>query len=645
MPSLPIAPDDAVRTPDKMDEPDKTGSGGRWLDVPRLAQFNGLSQSWLWCGRASASMIYDYYCKAQGKSSEYIGHKTGKVGVGPNGKYADNLRWMGGSHADEIAAVNEAGKCAPAMVFEKLGWKVQTAFLEKTPGEKIDLDRPAVEKRFQPIVEALEANNPVLIYTRLSTSKNGGHIVVISGWKKHDDDLWLRINDPTNPHVDLLQSRNLQLVQKHAHSFSEYWVRASRLLESYPKKDGKRLLSYMEAKQFGLYLYVTDQAVADDKEVVHKLTRAGPAPGKDDKPKDDAGPKPAVKPAEGGASLPFPVNKSHDVTAESLALLYHQSERGMNGTFPLGEMGMFHSGAHFLLEPNTAVSAISKAEVAAARIGVGPAEHPWGDTGFVLLRHALDGGKTLYSLYLHLQREPLHPDRTKAGWLRRLLIGAMGGGEAKKPKWRIKEAQPTWTDAEKGKFSPTNVHTDKPLDPGVYEEEDRLGADHGLYVKLKGSWVRVPPDASAKISELSPWSDFDIETAAKNNPAVKALVDGKVAVLDADKKDGKRIWTVEAGEPVGSSGYYYGAPAMHWSTFSKDAIFPAGSLPEQEYGEKDEVKLAALELSEDFGTPEHVKKIVGALDPKKTSLGKIEEGIVKGGEVQLFYRKAVDCWR
>ena len=76
-PELPIAPDDALRTGDAMADADKRGGEGRWLDVPRLPQFNGSATSWSWCGRAAAAMVYDYYCKASGKSSEYIGHKTG----------------------------------------------------------------------------------------------------------------------------------------------------------------------------------------------------------------------------------------------------------------------------------------------------------------------------------------------------------------------------------------------------------------------------------------------------------------------------------------------------------------------------------------------------------------------------------------
>src|SRR6267143_4406985 len=144
-----------------MEEPDRTGIEGRWLDVPRLPQFNGLTQSWLWCGRTSAAMIYDYYCKALGKTSEYVGHKTGKPGVGSNGKLADNLRWMGGSHADEIAAIGPTGKCDLSQLFDTVGWKLQEGYLQKSASESVGQDKASVDKRFAPVVEALQANNPV----------------------------------------------------------------------------------------------------------------------------------------------------------------------------------------------------------------------------------------------------------------------------------------------------------------------------------------------------------------------------------------------------------------------------------------------------------------------------------------------------
>jgi murein DD-endopeptidase MepM/ murein hydrolase activator NlpD len=632
-PSLPIAPEEAIRTLDEMEEPDRTGTAGRWLDVPRLPQYNGLVDSWQWSGRTSAAMLNNYYCKALGKTSEYIGHKTGETRPGAAGKHADNLRWLGGSNADAIAGVCDNGRCDPSQLFDKLGWKLQEGYLQKSSTEAIQTGRAEVEKRFSPIVDALEGNDPVLIYTRLATSKSGGHVVVISGWKKQDGDLWLRITDPASPNVPLLGEGHLQLVQQKPSSFSEYWVRARRLLESHPKREGKRLLSYLETDKLGRYFYVKDQQVADDKEVVHKLDATGA---------NDRKEGPAVRPASGSVSLPFAINKSQAVTAEALQSLYRASERGLHGTFPLGAAAQFHCGTDVIVERGTPICASARGDVVAARIGMGHGEHPWGDTGLVLLRHPLEGDKSIFSLYVHLQREPFHPDRTHAGWLRRLLADAP---EGVKPKWRLTVNAPTWKDEDKGRFSPVNVQNDKLLEPGVYEEEERAGEDAGLYVKLKGQWIKVTQDGAAPVKELSAWADFDLDAAAKNNPAVAALKDGKVAVFDADKKDGKYRCTVEAGEPIGVAGEYLGAPSVHWSVFSTNPVFPTGSLPEKEFGPKDEPKLRELELSEERGDVEHTRKLIEALDPRKKSIGKMPHAIPKPGEVQHFYRTPAESWR
>jgi len=344
-------------------------------------------------------------------------------------------------------------------------------------------------------------------------------------------------------------------------------------------------------------------------------------------------------PVSGGVSLPFEINKSKTVTAEALESLYQTSERGQQGAFPLGIAAQFHSGTDLLVERRKPICSIAHGEVVAARIGVGPGEHPWGDTGFVLLRHPLEGNKSLFSLFVHLQREPLHPDRTQAGWLRRLLLD--GATDRGKPKWRVMGDAPTWKDEDKGKFSPANVQKGELLPAGVYDEEDRSG----LYVKLKGQWVKVAQDGKAKVKELSPWMEFDLEEAAKKSQTIAALKDGKVAILDADKKDGKRRWTVEAGEPIGLAGEYLGRPVVHWSVFSKDAVFPTGSLPEKEFGAKDEVKLSELDLNEERGDVEHTKKLVEALDPQEKTIGKMPQWIPVPGEVELFYRTPAECWR
>jgi hypothetical protein len=656
MPTLPVNPDDTVRATADMAQSDRLGSEGRWLDVPRLPQFNGEIKSLLWCGRASAAMVYDFYCKVLGKTSEYVAHLTGDPGPGAHGKIKDNLRWSGGSHKGELAGLADDGKVYPAGIFKKAGWTPSEGYLQKSATEKISTDRAEVEKRFAPLLEQLAKNNPVVLYSRLSTGNSHGHVVVVSGFKRLQGELWLRITDPTQPQEGVLGDRNWALVQRKPDSFSEYWVRAGRLLEDHPEDKGKRLLSYMDDDRLGRYLFVADQKVADDSELIHPVGTGNDGPskskgggqGKDASAGQAAAPK--VPPAQGGTSLPYDRNGSQTIDAESLTALYHSSERGLGGFFPLGDTGAFHCGAHFATERNANVRAVAGGEVAAARLSGGPGTHPWGDTGFVLLRHRVKPGgaeKAIFSLHLHLDREALHPDRTRAGWLRRLLIAA-SSIEQGKPKWRVPQDTPTWKDEDKGKFSPTNVKLDQVVKAGVYEEQDRLVEDHGTYVKLSGGWIRASmQDGDAAAKELSPWADFDLDQAAKKSPAVAALRDGKVAVLDGDKDDkGARKWTVQPGEVIGAVGTYLNVHQMHWSVFSKDAVFPSGSLPKAEFGLKDEVKLKDLDVSsKDAGSLDLSKLLIEALEPDKKTLGKVPEGVVAPGEVRRFYRSPSESWR
>jgi hypothetical protein len=644
-PSLPIKPDDSVRVASAMKKADTAGGDGRWLDVPRLPQYNGETKSWLWCGRASAAMVHNYYCKVLGKTSEYIFHLTGKPGPGANGQIKDNLRWGGGSNKDALAGVTDDGKSNPLATFTKVGWKIGEGYLQKAPGETISTDRADVEKRFSPLIDQLKKNNPVMLFTRLASKNSQGHVVVVSGYKRAAGELWLRITDPTVPNERLLGgNRDWVLVDRKQDSFSEYWVRAERLLQKHPDDTGKLLLSYMTDARIGRYLFVADQTVKDDAEVVHTVQAGNAAAEKKAK-------APPVAPAQGGTSLPFDRNRSQTIDAEALTALYHSSERGMGGFFPLGESGHLHCGAHFAIDRGAKIRAIAEGDVVAARLSGGPGTHPWGDTGFVLLRHKVKAGgadKAIYSLHLHLAREPLHPDRANAGWLKRLLIGAMAGDAQAKPKWRVPEETSTWKDADKGRFSPTNVQLDTTVKPGVYEEQERLIEDHGTYVKLEGGWIRASlQDGDGAAKELSPWSEFDINEAAKKSKPVAALVEGKVAVLDGEKDDkGVRRWRAEAGEVIGSVGNYLGLSQMHWSVFSKDAVFPSGSLPDKEFGESDEVKLSSLDVSsKDPGSLEQAKALFEALDPKKKTLAGTPANVLGPGEVRHFYRAPTESWR
>src|SRR6266566_9508314 len=87
---------DTVRKAPDLKPADLDGLEGRWLDVPRLQQRSSEARSNFWCGRASAAMIYNYYCKARGKTGEYVGHDEGEKVPGLNGQKL-NLRFLGGS--------------------------------------------------------------------------------------------------------------------------------------------------------------------------------------------------------------------------------------------------------------------------------------------------------------------------------------------------------------------------------------------------------------------------------------------------------------------------------------------------------------------------------------------------------------------
>src|SRR5258708_36305843 len=89
-----IKPLDTVRKAADLTAPDLEGVEGKWLDVPRLQQLNGETQSSYWCGRTSAAMIYNFFKKFEGKTDEYVGHEKGDKGPGTN-EQEYNLRFLG----------------------------------------------------------------------------------------------------------------------------------------------------------------------------------------------------------------------------------------------------------------------------------------------------------------------------------------------------------------------------------------------------------------------------------------------------------------------------------------------------------------------------------------------------------------------
>jgi len=269
--------------------------------------------------------------------------------------------------------------------------------------------------------------------------------VVVNGYKRDAErgELWLRVVDSLRPHDDLLGEGNFKMITRPEtpdKEFSEYWVKARRLLEMYP---GRKTRLYAHADHpLGHFFYaIPDQPVKDDSELVHKIGTglgATAGPGKD-KPATPARP---ARPRTGVPRLPYALKGSVLVSAETVTALYHQTERGLGRLLPARRQRPLPLRSAPRPERGSKVLAMSDGELVAARIGVGPGEHAWGDTGIHPAAASLPGRQEDLLLYLHLQREVLHPDKTDAPWLRRLLIDAMQDkGAPKKPKWRVQEPQ------------------------------------------------------------------------------------------------------------------------------------------------------------------------------------------------------------
>jgi len=173
---------------------------------------------------------------------------------------------------------------------------------------------------------------------------------------------------------------------------------------------------------------------------------------KDEKPKETkgqtgpTGPSNLEKPTEtyvnvkGDMCLPVDLGKGIQATAESIALAYKHTEKDhAGGYFPLGANTVWHGGVHFRVKPREVVRAIADGEIVAARLAK-PADamKAYGSRNFILVRHAITGRALetmaqkgdvfddkkiyhFYSLYMHLDAQPIKKDNTLlAGvrWLR-----------------------------------------------------------------------------------------------------------------------------------------------------------------------------------------------------------------------------------
>ncbi len=214
------------------------------LEIPSLRQGNkNNKKSGVWCGRTSASMIYNYYEAVRGGTNFIINNEDDPnqpYDLVLNGKkaldygLADFVRqafppadaWLHTDHhPDGSGPITATG--APVGK-------------ENRPAEvSEDFAVTALEK----ILESLDNNNPVLVYTGIAADVRWPrHIMVISGYKVAPDGrLWLQFDDPggegeTTKHGRAVGDEGFEPqkvsdkhVQQPEHHGRRFWFRAGRL--------------------------------------------------------------------------------------------------------------------------------------------------------------------------------------------------------------------------------------------------------------------------------------------------------------------------------------------------------------------------------------------------------------------------------
>ena len=185
----------------------------RILKVPLLGQYfdDRLGGKQDWCGRTSSSMLYNYFALAQGGDprSRYVSHWDA-------GKYTFlDLRLHDGTRAFHRFPTS------PPFDRKLDGVRVNAAITEMWPHYRegkllpyaatqsrldeaaaIARSEPRIRERFAPVIAAINANNPLLIYSGLSRNRQSpGHLILIVGYAMIEqggaEHLWIAMADPS----------------------------------------------------------------------------------------------------------------------------------------------------------------------------------------------------------------------------------------------------------------------------------------------------------------------------------------------------------------------------------------------------------------------------------------------------------------
>jgi len=405
-------------------------------------------RSVIWCGRASASMIYNYFQLVEA-------HRTGEDEATAEARFIVNNRDLDSGRplnliypSNEVACYNGASYFALAEPLTRItrGWErrrllssqERTSYNKNTdPG--LELTAEQIEVELQPILDSLDRNTPVLAYTGLSTNAaQARHIVVVSGYKYDDEDaLWLHFTDPSTMRageegdkgrllepvgddeeplrhlLEILDEGDWATGESDG-AASRYWLKAVRLFDAQQHSTDADDLWLDHHDRPGLTVWIHDTLVTPDSPYVREIGRR--------------------------AAFPVDLTKGIEVTDETIAWAYTITEQSNDGGyFPIGANLAWHGGLHFPnLDPTATVHALFPGTIVAARLGPpdasasGPARHRnnhYGSDRFILMRH---DARTVFRGVAHGLGEAEHPLTGPSFFTLVMHVGGIAWDEAER---------------------------------------------------------------------------------------------------------------------------------------------------------------------------------------------------------------------
>ncbi len=559
------------------------------LEVPSLRQYNPKNkESGVWCGRTSAAMIHNYYKLLAGEPIIINQHsrrpyefvfedKLGELA------YKGNLRYA----LEYIIESSRRGHWtrpkdkARAKIWVEEGRQQDWVRVElfELGGRPAKLAENQILDILAPALEAIDLNNPVLIYTGISADDRAPHhIMVMSGYRFGGNGLELLIDDPGGTgwkrrKGKRKQSKPIGLIGKgvvpveftdeqldaYPQHGRRFWLRADTFFSSnfFSKKtkDGRDDL-FCDYYDFQNKKWVRTYGA---RMTFNRVTQS-----------------PAER-ASSEAWLQLPYNEDQRYTGKEIERFWERI-RAVPSPYPLGLNRTWHDGVHITASPKVyrGDEAFAFAPGRAVLARQSKREDGELDASFMLVQHHFDpetydvvdpakvkdlsGLVAFYSLYMHLS-EPLDAQRG-ADWVRRFY--AHKPKLAKLRKWNSKgeacqlglversDAGDVLVVVETSDLNAPREFDDDgetdPEDPVIEKSDLKVNGEAACFIPVGKQntnakrWKRGRPTAiklgNRKLGYLNPFSPLNpaapavIKTAKKTDKrAIAKLTNNKLTVL------------------------------------------------------------------------------------------------------------------